>query len=379
MIHMPHKSIKPIALSLSAIVATVVTLTFTALPAKAAEQKKLFFYSWADYIDPVLTKEFEKKNNVALVYDVYENPTAAEAKLLAKSVGYDVVVADLVSVERLIDVGILQKLDRNKLPSWNKLDPALMKIMSAQDKGNLYSVPHFYGTNGFGYIPERINGLMKNAPTNSLAMIFDPNVVKNFKSCGVNFKDSWQDVLAMALIYLGKNPNPKTPADVDAAMEVLWKVRPYVTAFNSGDYLDLMASGEYCLSMIWGGDHLNVNKRAENGKSNVRFVYTLPKEGTVVWVDAFIIPKGAKNLDAAYAFLNAMMEPQFAAANTNLTGFPTAINQSKPFVEKRITDDPNTFPPLDVLAKTYILERTPNKALDAYIAKAWGRLKSGKK
>ena len=358
-----------------------VALAAITLPsqARAADPKQVNFYSYADYVDGKSIKEFEKSSGIKVVYDTFDSILSAEAKLVSGASGYDVVNSDIITLERLARAGILQKLDKSKLPNWKNLDPVILKKMEEQDPGNNYMVPYFHGTDGIAYNVKRKNTLMKDAPADSYAMIFNPEIIKKFKSCGVNFLDSASDVMGMALIYLGKNPNPKTPADVDAAMDVLWKVRPYITTFDGSNYIDALANGDVCLSIVWSGDHLTAMKKAQDGGTGVQLNFFIPKEGTTAWFDGFFIPKTAKHVDEAYAFLNALMEPKFAAANTNLWNYPNANLASRPFIDKRISGDPTVYPSDEVFVKINNFANTPSKQMDDYMIKAWNKLKSGKK
>ena len=358
-----------------------VALAAITLPSqtRAADPKQVNFYSYADYVDGKSIKEFEKATGIKVVYDTFDSILSAEAKLVSGASGYDVVNADNITAQRLAKAGLVQPLDKSKLPNWKNLDPVILKKMELQDPGNTYLVPYFHGTDGIAYNVKRKNTLLKDAPADSYAMVFNPEVIKKFKSCGVNFLDSSADVMAMALIYQGKDPNPKTPADVDAAMEVLWKVRPYVTSFDGSNYIDSLANGDICLSMVWSGDHLTAMKKAEDGGTGVQLKFFIPKEGTTAWFDGFFILKNAKHMDEAYAFLNALLEPKFAAANTNLWNYPNANLASRPLIDKRISGDPTVYPSDEVFVKINAFTNTPNKQMDDYIIKAWNKLKSGKK
>ena len=345
----------------------------------ADHKKQVNFYSYADYVDANSIKEFEKTTGIKVVYDTFDSVASAEAKMVTGSSGYDVVNSDIVTLERMAKAGIVHKLDKAKLPNWKNLDPAILKKMEGQDPGNNYMVPYFHGTNGFAYNVKRINKIMPDAPVDSLAMLFNPDIVKKFKSCGVNFFDSSSDVFAMALIYLGKDPNPKTTQDVDAAAEVIWKVRPYIRTFDPSSYIDALASGEICLSMTWAGDHLTALKKAKEAGTGVDLVYSVPKEGTVAWFDGFFIPKTAKNLDEAYTFLNMLLDPKVAAANINLWNYPGANIPAMPMVDKMISSDKGVYPPNEVFAKITAISNTPGIKFDKYMTTVWNKIKSGKK
>lgn len=358
---------------------TALTMTALSLPAQAADKKQVNFYSYADYVDAQSIKDFSKATGIKFVYDTYADIGSAEAKLVSGATGYDVVNADIITMQRLTKTGLLQKLDKSKLPNWKNLDPAILKQMAKIDPNNDYMVPYFHGTDGIAYNVKRLQSIMKDAPVDSWGLLFNPDVVKQFKSCGVNLLDSNSDVVAQALNYIGKDPNPKTKADVDAAMAVLWKVRPYITNFDSSTYMDSLANGDYCLSMVWSGDHLNAQRRADDGKTGIQLAFFLPKEGTTAWFDGFFIPKTSKNVNEAYAFLNALMEPKFAAANINKNFYPGANLAAKPMISPKIVGDKNVYISDEAFAKVIPIFNTPGQDIDEYMTKSWNKLKSGKK
>ncbi|MDI9350269.1 MAG: extracellular solute-binding protein [Candidatus Symbiobacter sp.] len=371
------KSYKPMRMLLSASLIAAAILAMS-LPGQAAE-KQVNFYAYSDYIDTTAIKEFEKSTGIKVIYDTYADIGSAEAKMLTGATGYDVVNAETNVLDRMIKANLLVKLDKSKLPNWKNLNPVILQQMAGLDPGNTYMVPFFHGVDGIAYNIAKQQKIMKDAPVDSLAMLFEPEILKKFKKCGVNYLDSVADVIGSALIYIGKDPNPKTNADVDAAMEVLWKARPYISTFDNTNHYEALANGEYCLSMAWGGDHLKAQVRADSGKTGVKLAFNLPKEGSLVWYDGFFIPKTAKNLDEAYAFMNALMEPKFAAANSNLNFYPGAIPAAYPMIDKRMIDHKGINLPDEGFAKLKTKLNPPTPQLNAYISKSWNKLKSGKR
>src|SRR5712675_2482816 len=175
--------------------------------AAAAEAKRLFIYNWADFIGPRTVAEFEKQTGIKVTYDVYDAEETMEARLLAGSPGYDVVIASTEFFGREIKAGVYIPLDRTKLPNWKNLDPRILAIQAVHDPGNAHSVPYMHAITGFAYNVDMIKARMPNAPLDSLDMIFKPEIVAKFADCGVTFLDSATDVLLLALNYLGIDPN----------------------------------------------------------------------------------------------------------------------------------------------------------------------------
>ena len=278
--------------------------------ADAAEEKRLFIYNWTDFIGRNTIAEFEKQTGIKVTYDVYDAEETMEARLLAGSSGYDVVIASTEFFGREIKAGVYIPLDKSKLPNWKNLDPRILAIQAAYDPGNAHAVPYMHAINGFAYNADMIKARMPNAPVDSLDMIFKPEVVSKFADCGVTFLDSAEDTLMLALQYLGLDPNTTKREDYKAAEELLLKVRPYVRSFDSSEYLNGLANQELCIAMSWSSDYALSRARARAVGVNVNLAFTVPKEGANQNFSSLLIPGGCAASQAAYQFINFMLQPR---------------------------------------------------------------------
>ena len=197
-------------------------------PVPAAEAKVLNVFTWPDYIAPDTVRNFERETGIKVNYDTYDSTEMAEARLLAGRTGYDVVVHAERYAARLIPIGVYRPLDKSKLPNLRNLDPWVMASVASDDPGNRYGVPYLWGTTGFAYNKRMILERMPDAPLDSGDMLFKPEVVSRFADCGVTFLDEPTDVIPMALMYLGRDPNSLDPKDLEDVEKLLKAVRPYV-------------------------------------------------------------------------------------------------------------------------------------------------------
>src|ERR1700733_7923604 len=199
-------------------------------------------YNWSDYIDPTILPAFEKEYGIKVNYDVFDSNEVLETKLLAGHTGYDVVVPSASFLQRQIQAGVFQKLDKSLLPNLKNLDPMINRIIEVHDPGNQYSVNYLWGTSGVGYNEAKVLQANPNAPVDSFAMFYDPDVVRHFKSCGVSILDAPDEMVGTVLIYLGKNPNSESLDDLKAAEQVLLSIRPFIRYINSSRYIDDLAN-----------------------------------------------------------------------------------------------------------------------------------------
>ena len=185
--------------------------------APAPEEQVLNIYNWADYIGYHTIAEFERATQIKVVYQMYDSNETLEANLMAGHSGFDIVSTTTGFYARQIRAGAYLPLDKAKLPNWKNLDPAVLAIQAQADPGNRYAVPYLHAMNGFVYNVDMIKARMPDAPTDSLAMIFKPEVIAKFADCGVTFLDSSEDVIQLALAYLHRDPNSRSAEDLNAA------------------------------------------------------------------------------------------------------------------------------------------------------------------
>jgi putrescine transport system substrate-binding protein len=346
-------------------------------PAAAAEDKRLFIYNWTDFISRNTIPEFEKQTGIKVTYDVYDSEETMDARLLAGSSGYDVVVASTEYFGREIKAGVYIPLDRSKLPNWKNLDPRILAIQAAHDPGNLHSVPYMHAINGFAYNVDMVKARMPNAPVDSLDMLFKPEIVAKFADCGVTLLDSAADTLLLAMKYLGLDPNSTKREDYQAAEALLLKVRPYIRSFDSSEYLNGLANREICVAMSWSSDYALSRARARAVGVNVNLAFTVPKEGANQNFTSMLIPEGAPHPDAAYQFINFMLRPEVIAEVTNEIYYGNDNAASRALINPGILADETLYPTPAIEARLFRAEEA-SAATERIRTRTWTRVKTAK-
>jgi len=362
--------------TMSFVAALVTGLTIN-LSAQAAGTVNVL--NWSDYIGDDVVATFEKESGTKVVYDVFDSNEVLEGKLLAGRTGYDVVVPSIEFLGRQIQAGIFQPLQKDKLPNFKELDPALMATIAKVDPGNAYGVPYMWGTTGIGMIKEKvIAALGPDVPLDSWDLVFNPENLAKLSKCGVAFLDAPNEIFAATLHYLGKDANSQDVKDYQGEAKALLKqLTPLVTYFHSSKYIDDLAAGEICLAVGWSGDIAQAKVDAEEAKNGVEVTYMIPKEGAQQFFDILAIPKDAANVDAAHAFINFLMTPAIAAENTNFIWYPNPIPASMPKINPEITGDPSIYPPPEVMSKLYVLA-IKSPAVDRAMNRAWTEVKTNR-
>jgi len=342
----------------------------------AHSPKKLHIYNWADYINPDALLNFEREFGIDITYDTYDSSEMVDTKLLTGKSGYDIVVHAASSASRLVPIGILHEIDVKKLPNWRHLDRDLIDKITQNYSNDLIGVPFFWGSAGIIYNVDMIKKRMENPPTNSGAIIFDPNVLSKFADCGVSFLDDALTVIPMAMIYLGYPANSVDLGHLKDVEKLLKSVRPYITYFSSTKLLLDLPNEEVCIAMGWSGDYSVANQRARDAGLKINLQYIVPKEGSEMWFDNIYIPSDARHIDNAYLFLNYMLRPEVIAATSDYIGYANANKSATPLVDKRLTEDNAIYPDkktIDRLQTSQVLSPKEERKR----SRTWTRIKTG--
>ncbi len=331
----------------------VAAVAFASTAAFAQEEKVLNIYNWSDYIGEDLIKKFEAETGIKVRYDNFDNNEIVHAKLVAGKTGYDIIVPSSNWAKLQIDGGLLQKLDKSKIPNLKNIDPAINAQLSKMDPGNDYLVDWLWGFTTVGINVDKVKAALGSTPmpANVWELVFNPEYISKMKGCGVSFLDSATEVIPAALHYLGKPPFSKNPSDYTAAANVLKAVRPYVTLFSSSGYINDMANGSICLSLGWSGDHNIARQRAIDGKTGQNIQALIPANGGLLFFDTMVIPADAARPGNAHKFIDFMLRPENAGANTNKVFYPNAVTESKKHIRPEVANNPTVFLPAADMAK----------------------------
>ena len=310
---------------LSLMLTVAACLTLLAVGCGKDDKKEVLnIYSWADYYDPEVLAEFEKKYNCRVNYDVYSNNEELLAKLQAGGAQFDIIQPSDYMVTTMIKLGMLEKLDPAALPNTKFLIEGLQT--PEYDPHHAYSIPYVWGLTGIAYNKRYV----KEAPT-SWRDLWKPE----YKGHVMLLNDS-REVFSLALKQLGYSNNSTDKGQVEQAFHLLKDGNQNVLAYDTENNKQKMIAEEVWIAQMWSGDASYVN--TEN--PNVSFV--VPKEGTGVWADNMCIPKGAGHKQLALSFINFMYDPDVSARNFNYMRLPNANKAVRAFLQNR---NPHTTPP----------------------------------
>ncbi|MET3927940.1 polyamine ABC transporter substrate-binding protein [Devosia sp. 2618] len=360
---------KSLALALGALV--------IASPALAQEEKVLNIYNWSDYIAEDTIANFEATTGIKVNYDVYDNNEIVDAKLLAGSSGYDIVVPTGNFLQRQVMAGLLLQLDKSKLPNLVNLDPGVMATAAEFDPDNAHSVPYMINTIGLGYNVAKVKAALgPDTPIDSWDLLFKPELAEKLASCGISVLDSPSEVIGIALNYLGLDPNSENGEDLLKAETLLTSVKPYIRYFHSSQYIDDLGNGETCLALGYSGDVFIASDAAAAAGHGVEVGYLIPKEGAATLIDFLAIPADAPHPENAHTFINYILEPEVVAAITDYVFYANPNLKATEFVADEVKNNPGIYPPAETLAKAFALTaHSPD--FEELLTRTWTRIKTG--
>jgi len=343
-----------------------------------AEEKVLNIYNWPDYIPEGMLAAFEKETGIKVNYDTFETNEALHAKLVAGSTGYDIVVPGSVFAKPQIEGGLLQPLDKSKIPNLANLDPAIMATLAKADPDNKYLVPWAWGFTTVGINKTKVAKALGKTPMpeNAWDLVFKPEYTSKLKSCGIAYLDSPTEIIPVALHYIGKDAYSNDPADYKLAADMLAKVRKDVRLFSS-TMIDDIAGGKACVVIGWSGDINIAAARAKENKSKDEIESLLPSIGALIFFDTMALTKDAKHPNNAAAFIDFYLRAENAAQMTNDMNYPTANKAAIDKIKPEISGNKTIFVDSDYFAKMIPPSSFTNEAREA-MATAYNSFKKGK-
>jgi putrescine transport system substrate-binding protein len=357
--------------------AAVLAFSLLGCLAAMAQGKAVNIYNWSNYIDPKMLDLFTKETGIKVVYDTYDTNELVETKLLAGKSGYDVVVPSGPFLQRLIKAGVFQKLDKSKLPNIKNMWPEIMQRLAVYDPGNQYAVNYMWGTTGLGINVAKVKEKLGDAPLDTWGLVLRGDMAAKLKGCGIHVLDAPEDIFPGVLRYLGLKPDSKAQGDLQRAADLLFQMRGNVQKYHSSEYINALANGDICLAVGYSGDVIQARGRAEEAKNGVDIAYVIPKEGALMWFDSFAIPADAKNVVEAYAFINFMMRPDVAAANSNFVAYASGNLAAKPMIKPEVLNNPGVYPD-EATFKRLFTNTAYDDRIQKVVTRLWTKVKTGK-
>lgn len=290
---------------------------------------QVIVYNWGEYIDPEIIDLFEEETGIDVIYEEFETNEIMYPKIQSGAIAYDVVCPSDYMIQRMIENDLLAEINYDHIPNLKYIGDNYMKMSRQFDPENKYSVPYLWGTVGILY-----NKKMVDEPVDSWGILWD----KKYED-SILMQDSVRDAFAVALKYLGYSLNSTDLDELEAAKNLLIEQKPLVQAYVIDQVRDKMIGGEAVLGVIYSGEALYCQQE------NPDLDYVIPKEGTNIWIDSWVIPKNAKNVENAEAFINFLCRPDIAKMNFDYITYSIPNTAGRDLIEdESLRNSPIAFP-----------------------------------
>nr|WP_246225740.1 extracellular solute-binding protein [Enterobacteriaceae endosymbiont of Donacia crassipes] len=298
------------------------------LDKKKSYQDTIFFYNWTEYVPQEILNQFTKETGIKIIYSTYDSNESMFTKLkIYKKQSYDLVVPSTYFVDKMKNEGMIQKIEKNKIPNFKNLDPKFLN--KSFDYNNEYSIPYIWGATAIGINTKVID----YKHINSWNDLWNK---KYYKS--ISLTDDAKEVFQMSLIRLKLPVNTTNTNYINKAFIELKKLMPNVISFNSGNPGYPFIEGSVNIGMIWNGSAYAIQKLG----IPLKFIW--PKEGGIFWMDSFVIPSNAKNPKGALKLINFLLRPDIAVKILKKIGFSTPNLEAKKLLPLEIINNETLYP-----------------------------------
>ena len=321
---------------------------------------QVIVYNWGEYLDPEVITLFEKETGINVVYEEFETNEIMYPKVQSGAIAYDVVCPSDYMIQRMIENDLLAELNFDNIPNVKNIGQEYFKQSRQFDSENKYSVPYCWGTVGILY-----NKTMVDEPIDSWSVLWDEKYIDN-----ILMQDSVRDAFAVALKYKGHSLNSTDLDELEEAKELLIEQKPLVQAYVIDQVRDKMIGNEAAIGVIYSGEAIYTQLE------NPNLEYVIPKEGSNVWIDSWVIPKNAKRKENAEAFINFLCRPDIAKMNFDYITYSTPNTAARELIEDpAIRNSKIAFPDASELERCETFQFLGDKN-DAIYNKLWREIKS---
>lgn len=294
----------------------------------------VYVYNWGEYIDPEVITLFEEKTGYKVHYEEFETNEEMYTIIANGARTYDVICPSDYMVEKMIDNDLLLPIDYDNVPNIKNIGKQYLESATGFDVGNKYCIPYCWGTVGICY-----NKTMVDEPVDSWSILFDEKY-----SGQILMQASVRDAYCVALSYLGYSINTMEAEQLKEATDLLVSQKPLVQAYVIDQVRDKMIKNAAALSVIYSGEAIFMQEE------NPDLEYVVPKEGSNVWIDGWVIPNTCQNKEAAEAWINFMCDSQIALMNFNEITYSTPNEAARELIEdEAIKNSTIAFPEESVL------------------------------
>lgn len=339
---------------------SILTALFLTSCGSSSSEDSLVVLNYGKYIDPDVITMFEDETGISVEYEEYENPEEMYTKYKAESIDYDLICSSDYMVQKLIEEGEVLEMDFDAIPNSSNLDKTYFEFSKSFDPENKYSMPYFFGTVGILYDSTVVDS----------SEVSSWSVLWNKKYYGqIIMENSVRDTFMVALKSLGYSLNTTKENALNEALNMLVEQKPLVYAYLVDESADEMIAGNASIALVYSGEAAYAQSYNEN------LEFSVPDEGSNMWIDSWFIPKTCQHTENANKFLDFLCREDIAMKNFEYVYYATPNTAVYDALDADVQNDTTIFPSKETLDNCELYTSLDSDGISLY-SSLWKQLKS---
>lgn len=341
------------------LMACLCMVLFTAC-GSSKNQDSITVLNYGKYLEPSVIEQFEKETGIRVEYEEYVNPEEMYTKYKSGGIDYDLICTSDYMVERLINEGETLEINFDNIPLVKNLDDIYFDYSKPFDPDNKYSMPYFFGTVGILYDPAKVDA----SKVQSWNILFDPEYKEQ-----IIMENSVRDTFLVPLKLLGYSSNSTDEKELRKALKLLIDQKPLVYSYLVDESADEMVAGNAAMALVYSGEAAYAQSERED------LAFSVPKEGSNMWIDSWLIPKTCKNQENAEKFLDFLCREDNALTNFEYVYYATPNKAVYENLDADLQNDKTIFPDKETLDHCELFRCLDDASITLY-NNLWKELKS---
>lgn len=353
------RSMRPRSLAPLAIVLLALACSLAAC-GHADSKNSITVLNYGKYLEPSMIEQFEEETGIRVEYEEYVNPEEMYTKYKSGAIDYDLICTSDYMLERLIQEGEAKEIHFENIPLSKNLDSSFFEFSKAFDPENKFTLPYFFGTVGLLYDKDKVD----EAETKSWNILWD----EKYKD-QIIMENSVRDTFLVPLKLLGYSSNSTDEGELREALDMLIDQKPLVYSYLVDESADEVVAGNAAIALVYSGEAAYAQSLGGN------IGYSVPEEGSNMWIDSWLIPKTCKNQENAEKFLDFLCREDVGMTNFEYVYYATPNNAVKEKLSQDLQNDKTIFPDEETLDNCEIFHCLDDDAVTLY-NNLWKELKS---
>lgn len=342
------------------ILCTITAAAFSGSCGSKNSENTLTVLNYGKYMEPEVLEMFEEETGIKVDYEEYITPENMYTKYKAGAIDYDLICTSDYMVEKLIKEGQVLEMNYDNIPLVQNLHERYFNFSKSFDPETKYSLPYFFGTVGILYNKEMVD----ESKVDSWDILWDTDYEGQ-----IIMPDSVRDAFMVSLKRLGYSINTTEETQLREAQKLLLDQKSLIYSYLVDEAQDEMIAGNAAMAVVYSGEAGFAMEFNDN------LAFSVPKEGSNMWIDSWFIPKTCTNQENAEKFLNFLCREDIAMMNFDYVYYATPNNKVVEQLDTELQENTTIFPPEEILNNCEVLKALDDGTTTLY-SELWLELKA---